>query len=277
MAERDGVPIAAVTHEQADICDRAAVERALTSASASLVVNAAAYNAVDKAESEPEKAMRTNAMGPGVLATACAIAGAPLVHVSSDYVFDGEKEAAYVEDDPIAPVSAYGRSKADGEAVVRAAGPRHVIVRTAWLFSPYGSNFVTSMMRLAAERDELTVVDDQRGSPTSATDLARAILAVAAAVASGATPWGTYHFAGSGETTRYGMASRIVAAQALYTGRLPVVHPIATADYPTPARRPRNSVLDSSKFAAAFGVRAADWREAVDRTVAESMDDRVAS
>ena len=271
-AAHDGVPLTAVPHEQADITDSVAVERVLGAASPSLVINAAAYNQVDKAEAEPDEAMRINAIGPGIVAAACAGADVPMVHISTDYVFDGAKPGPYVEDDPIAPLSVYGCSKAEGEAAVRGACPRHIIVRTAWLFSRHGSNFVKTMLRLAAERDALTVVADQRGSPTSAVDLARAVLIAAAALADGSDSWGTYHFAGSGETTRHGLASRIVAVQALYTGRLPMVHAVATADRPTPARRPLNSVLDSSKFAATFGFRAADWRDAVDRTVTGLMD-----
>jgi dTDP-4-dehydrorhamnose reductase len=233
-----------------------------------VIINAAAYNAVDRAEREAEAAMRVNARGPAVVATACAAAGAALFQVSSDYVFDGKKTGAYREDDPIAPLGAYGRSKAAGEEAVRQACPTHLIVRTAWVFGVHGANFVKTMVRLAAERDHLDVVADQRGSPTWTFDLARALLAAARLVAGGERPWGTYHFAGSGETTRHGMACRIVAAQRPFTGRSPRVNAIASADYPTPAARPANSVLDSAKFARTFGVRAADWRDAVDRTVA---------
>jgi dTDP-4-dehydrorhamnose reductase len=212
--------------------------------------------------------MRVNAIGPGIVAAACAVAGVPLVHISTDFVFDGTKEGAYVEVDPVAPLSVYGSSKAKGEDAVRDAWREHLILRTAWLFGIYGTNFVKTMLRLAAERDEWNVVADQRGSPTSTADLARAILEAATAIAAGAEPWGTYHFAGSGETTRYDLARSVVAAQASYTGRFPHLRAVATVNGPGFARRPLNSVLDSSKFAAMFGFRAADWQDAVERTVA---------
>ncbi len=277
MAAADGTALTAVTWQQADITDPAQVARAIDDARPSLVVNAAAYTAVDKAESEPELAMAVNADGPGVVAAACAAAGVPLVHVSTDYVFDGEKAGPYREDDPIAPLGVYGRSKAAGESAVRESWSRHLILRTAWLYGIYGSNFLKTMLRLAAERDELNVVADQRGSPTSTADLARAILVAAAALRRGAAPWGTYHVTGAGETTWHGFASRIVEAQAPVTGRHPRVNPITTAEYRTAARRPRNSVLDCSRFAATFGYRAPDWTVSVDRTVAALMAKGVSS
>jgi dTDP-4-dehydrorhamnose reductase len=277
MAAADGTALTAVTWQQADITDPAQVARAIDDARPSLVVNAAAYTAVDKAESEPGLAMAVNADGPGVVAAACAAAGVPLVHVSTDYVFDGEKAGPYREDDPIAPLGVYGRSKAAGESAVRESWSRHLILRTAWLYGIYGSNFLKTMLRLAAERDELNVVADQRGSPTSTADLARAILVAAAALRRGAAPWGTYHVTGAGETTWHGFASRIVEAQAPVTGRHPRVNPITTAEYRTAARRPRNSVLDCSRFAATFGYRAPDWTVSVDRTVAALMAKGVSS
>jgi dTDP-4-dehydrorhamnose reductase len=269
VAGAAGTAMVGVTHADLDIADRGAVGDVLARIAPAVVINAAAYNAVDRAESEVDAAMRTNAAGPGVLARACAAAGVPLVHVSTDYVFDGTKSGAYVEEDPVCPASAYGRSKAAGEEAVREACPAHLIVRTAWLFGAYGSNFLKTMLRLAAERDRLDVVADQRGSPTSTFDLARALLVAARAVQRGHRAWGTYHFAGSGETSRHGFATRIVEAQRPFTGRHPTVVAVSTTDYPTPAVRPKNSVLDSSKFAATFGFRAADWRDAIDRTVAE--------
>jgi dTDP-4-dehydrorhamnose reductase len=271
VAAAEGVGLATLAQGLADITQPEQVKRAVNECQPSLVVNAAAYTAVDKAESEPALAMAVNADGPRVLADACAEAGVPLVHVSTDYVFDGEKSDPYVEDDPIAPLGVYGRSKAAGEAAVRTAWPKHVILRTAWLYGVHGTNFLKTMLRLAAERDELNVVADQRGSPTCTADLARAILVVATAVERGEAPWGTYHVAGTGETTWHGLASRIVEVQSPSTGRRPRVNAITTAEYTTPARRPRNSVLDSSKFAATFGYRAPDWTESVDRTVASLM------
>ena len=267
-AAADGMALTAVTWQQADITDPAQVASAIDDARPSLVVNAAAYTAVDKAESEPGLAMAVNAEGPGHIARACARAGVPLLHVSTDYVFSGDKQGPYVEDDPIAPLGVYGRSKAEGEAAVREACGRHLVLRTAWLYGVYGSNFLQTMLRLAGERDEINVVADQHGSPTSTADLSEAILRAAKDVLGGAEPWGTYHVAGSGQTTWHGFASRIIEAQAPVTGKRPKVNAITTADYPTAAPRPHNSVLDCSKFAAVFGYRAPHWGASVDRTVA---------
>jgi dTDP-4-dehydrorhamnose reductase len=268
LASADRTAVAGMTHADADVADAGSVARAFERVKPSVVINAAAYNAVDRAESEVDAAMRVNAEGPGILAARCATAGVPLIHVSTDYVFDGQKATAYREDDPVRPLGAYARSKAAGEDAIRARLREHLILRTAWVYGVYGSNFLKTMLRLANERDRLDVVIDQRGSPTCTFDLARALLIAADAVGRGPERWGTYHFAGSGETTRHGFASRIIAAQRPLTGRAPTVKPVTSVDYPTPAERPKNSVLDSSKFAAAFGYRAADWREAVDRTVA---------
>ena len=248
-----------------DITDATAVARAVARHAPQLVVNAAAYTAVDKAESEPEVAAAGNVTGPAVLAAAAARAGVPLLHVSTDYVFDGSKVGPYVEDDPIAPLGVYGRTKADGEARVRALAPRHVIVRTAWVYGAYGNNFLKTMLRLARERDSLRVVGDQWGCPTATADIADAVFAVAERGAEAV--WGTYHFAGTGRTSWHGFADEIVALQAPFTGRKPPVAAIATADYPTPARRPANSDLASISFAATFGLRAAPWQERARGTV----------
>jgi dTDP-4-dehydrorhamnose reductase len=269
MAPANGTALTGLTRGEADIADAAAVAAAIGRWAPTVVVNAAAYNLVDRAEREPGEAMRANALGPAVLAVVCAHAGVPLIHISTDYVFDGAKAGAYVEDDPVAPLGAYGRSKAAGEQAVREGTAAHIIIRTAWLYGIYGSNFLKTMLKLAAERDAIDVVADQRGSPTSGRDLAGAIFAAAAAAVTGRAPWGTYHFAGQGEATRYAFASRIVAAQTPFTGRAPAVNPVGSADFPTPAVRPKNSVLDSARFAAAFGIAARDWREAVDTTVAD--------
>jgi dTDP-4-dehydrorhamnose reductase len=268
LAAATDTPLTAFDHLETDITDRESVARALASAGPSVAINAAAYNAVDRAESDLDAAMRINAEGPRVLATACAASGVRLIHVSTDYVFDGEKTEPYREDDAVHPLGAYGRSKAAGEDAVRETAPEHLIVRTAWLFGVHGGNFLKTMVRLAGERDALSVVADQHGTPTSTLDLARGLLTAASAIQRGARPWGTYHLAGSGVTTRYAFASRIVTAQARFTGRAPRIDPVATADYPTPARRPRNSALNSEKFSETFGFRGVDWRDSVDRTVA---------
>jgi dTDP-4-dehydrorhamnose reductase len=267
MARARDVALAALAHAQADIADAAAVEGAIGRHRPTLVVNAAAYTKVDQAEKEPEAAQRANETGPGTLARACAIAGVPFVHVSSDYVFDGSKAGSYSESDPIVPLGVYGQTKAAGEAAVRAAHAEHLILRTSWVYGEFGHNFLKTMLRLAKERDELRVVADQRGCPTSARDLAAAILHVAPRLAAHDAAWGTYHVAGSGATTWHGFASRIVAAQAPLTGRRPRVTAITTAEYPTPARRPANSELDSSLFATTFGFRSQRWEQETDTVV----------
>ncbi len=266
-ARRADVSLVPLGDQQADITDKQTVLRAIQKSDNELVVNAAAYTKVDRAEEEPEVAFRVNATGAAIIAEGCADANVPLVHISSDYVFDGRKASAYCEDDPVAPLGVYGRTKAEGEEAVRRLNPKHLILRTSWLYGVYGQNFLKTMLRLAAERDELRVVIDQWGSPTSTADLAEAILRIRRSL--GAAPWGTYHFAGGGETTWHGFASRVVAAQAGFTGRRPNIKAITTAEFPTKARRPQNSVLDSSRFAAAFGFRAGPWEQAVDNTVAK--------
>ncbi|MGB9366366.1 MAG: dTDP-4-dehydrorhamnose reductase [Xanthobacteraceae bacterium] len=259
------VPLVALARAEADIADERVVRAAISRHTPSLVVNAAAYAKVDASESEIEAARLGNEIGPAVLAAACAVAGVPLIHISTDYVFDGSKDGAYVEDDPIAPISAYGRTKATGEQAVREAAPRHVILRTSWLYGEFGHNFLKTMLALAATRDELRVVSDQHGCPTSSADLAAAILSIAPYLAANEAVWGTYHYAGSGVTSWHGFAGRIVAAQAPLTGRTPRVTAILAKDFPTAARRPANSVLDCGKFARVFGFRGRPWTEETDR------------
>lgn len=265
-ATQSKTPFIALSRSEADICDAQAVGAAIAAHRPRLVVNAAAYTNVDQAEEEPAAAHRGNVEGPANLATACAAAGVPLVHISTDYVFDGSNPDPYVESDPIAPLGAYGRSKAEGEAALRQACARHVILRTAWVYGEFGRNFLKTILRLAGERDELRIVADQRGCPTSTRDLASAILRIAPrlmsddAPSSGA-PWGTYHYCGDGITTWHGFAQHIVDVQAEFTQRRPKVIAITTKDYPTKAVRPANSALDCSLFARAFGIRPARWTD----------------
>jgi dTDP-4-dehydrorhamnose reductase len=270
-AAAQGLALAAVSHRDADIADASAVGAAIARAAPQVVVNAAAYTKVDQAESAVAEAFRANEAGAGAVATACAAAKVPLIHISTDYVFDGTKSGAYREDDPIAPLGIYGRSKAAGETAVRASLSQHLILRTSWVYGRYGANFLKTMLRLAKERDELTIVADQRGCPTGTADLAAAILRIAPRLGVGEPAlWGTYHFAGIGVTTWHGFASEVVDAQARFTGRRPRVAAITTAQYPTPARRPANSELDTSKFTATFGFRAAPWQERA-RSVVEAL------
>lgn len=272
----DGARVVGLARPAVDLADPDSIDRAVAEHAPDLVVNATAYTAVDKAESEREAAFAINRDGPAHLATACAARGAALIHISTDYVFDGTKPAPYVEDDPVAPVNAYGASKEAGEAAVRATTPRHVILRTSWVYAAHGANFVKTMLRLGRERAELSVVADQTGAPTSADDIAAAITRIAARIQDQPddVPWGTYHLTGAGETTWFGFAERIFERLAREEGRRPAVKPIATADYPTPARRPINSRLDGSRLRAAFGVEPPDWADSLDRVLDELFSAR---
>lgn len=258
---------AALDHAGLDITDAEALGRALATYRPDVVINAAAYTAVDRAESEPERAHLINAAAPGLIARACAAHDAALIHLSTDYVFDGGKSGAYVESDPVAPLGVYGASKEAGERAVREGLARHLVVRTSWVYGAHGANFLKTMLRLAAERDRLTVVADQTGCPTATPDIAEGLLTAAAALRAGAMEPGTYHLAGTGATTWFDFARAIVARAATHTGRHPDVVPITTADYPTPARRPANSQLSSDRFAQATGFRAAPWPQRVDEIV----------
>ena len=263
-----GVTVIALGRPQLDLLDPASISHALDATRPDVVINAAAYTAVDKAESDAAAAFALNRDGAGALAAAAGAAGCPIIHVSTDYVFDGNKAGAYVEDDATNPMGVYGRSKLEGEAAVAAANARHVILRTAWVYSAHGHNFLKTMLRLARERPELRVVADQLGNPTFAPHLADAILAIAAQIGS-ARLWGVYHATATSETTWHGFASAIIAAaKPLGVPQVTVV-PITTADYPTPARRPANSCLDCSKLERAFGLRLPPWQQGLGECVAE--------
>lgn len=232
------------------------------------VVNAAAYTAVDRAEQEPEAAFRANAQAPGVLARWCAAHGVPLVHYSTDYVFDGQGGTPYREDAPTAPLGVYGTSKRDGEDAVRAAGGRHLIFRTAWVYAAHGGNFLRTMLRLGAERDQLRVVADQIGTPTPAGLIAD-VTAHALRHPGGLS--GTWHLTASGQTSWHGFAEAIFAeAQAAgVLTKTPMVDAIASSDYPTPARRPAWSVLDNRRLQQDFGIVLPAWQDGLKRVMAE--------
>ena len=235
-----------------------------------LVVNAAAYTAVDAAEQDVAAAYRANRDGPAALAALCAEAGVPLIHISTDYVFDGAKGAPYVETDAVAPQGVYGASKLAGEQAVLASGARAMVLRTSWVYAPTGRNFVRTMLTVGKTRDRLTVVADQKGCPTVAADLADAILAIAARIdAAGWQPHfaGVFHAAGTGWTTWHGLATAVFAEAARHGGPCPVVEPITTAQWPTPAKRPADSRLDCGKLETVFGVRLPDWRPSLARTI----------
>lgn len=256
LAAERGLALTALNRGRLDITRRRDVDEAVDRGFG-VVVNAAAYTAVDKAESEEKRAFAVNCEGAGHVAEACFHSGARLVHLSTDYVFDGEKGAPYREDDPERPVNAYGRSKQAGEVAVRAAGGDFVILRTSWIFGAAGGNFVKTMLRLGGERDELSIVADQFGCPTPAAALAGRILAAAEAA-----PRGTFHCAGAERTSWYDFAWAIFTGQEAITGHPgPKLNPVATADYPTAARRPADSTLECSLFQATFGQPPIDWRE----------------
>jgi dTDP-4-dehydrorhamnose reductase len=240
------------------------VEAAFRAASPALVVNAAAYTGVDAAEADAEAAFRANRDGPALLARLCAAAGVPLIHVSTDYVFDGRKGAPYVETDPTSPEGVYGASKLAGEHAVLEACPEAIVLRTSWVYSPTGKNFVRTMLAAARKTSRLRVVADQKGCPTTAADLAAAILAI---IGHGRRQGGVFHAAGTGWTTWHGLAVAVFEEAARHGLTPPEVVPIATADWPTPARRPPDSRLDCAKLAKAFAVRLPDWRDSVGPTV----------
>lgn len=257
-----------VAHDRlaTDITDAGAVQRALAKLRPAVVVNAAAYTAVDQAETDALRCFAVNRDGAGNVAEACARAGVPVIQVSTDYVFDGMGARTYREHDLPAPINVYGASKAAGEAMVRAGTRRHVILRTAWVFAPWGKNFARTVLRLAAGKKPLRIVADQVGCPTPAVALAQAIAAIGQRIVLGEGEWGTFHLAGQPPASWHAFAEAIV--QAAMPGSAPAVQAIATADYPTPARRPARSVLDCRRIAAAYGIAAPDWRAALPEVVA---------
>ncbi|TCD04332.1 dTDP-4-dehydrorhamnose reductase [Erythrobacteraceae bacterium CFH 75059] len=266
----EGFRPAVLSRAEADLTDAAALHRLVTGQPWAAVINAGAYTAVDAAEGDPATAWAVNALGPEALAQLCRDRAIPLVQVSTDYVFDGTKQEAWCEDDPVGPLGVYGASKLGGELAVRASGVRHAIVRTAWVVSAHGSNFLKTMLRLAGEGRELAVVADQRGSPTAAADLAAALAAMAVRLATdGSAPSGTYHFANSGSTTWHGLAEHIFAGAAARGRPQPVLRATTTADYPTPARRPANSLLSTRKIASDYGIAPRPWQSGIDAILDE--------
>lgn len=270
-ATREGLLDNGEPCQAVDLSDPRALAALVGKIAPSVVVNAAAYTAVDKAENDREQAFLVNGEAPGALARACAVAGIPFVHYSTDYVFDGRGTRPYREDDPTAPLGVYGASKLAGEDAVRASEARHLIFRTAWVYGAHGHNFLRTMLRLGAERDELRVVADQFGSPTPAALIADATATVLTRVLAGrAHPSGTWHLVASDETSWYGFAEAIFE-EALAAGlltRLPTVVPITTADYPTPAHRPAYSRLDTSRFQHDFGIDLPGWRDGLREVIA---------
>lgn len=251
-----------IGRDQADFTNPQSVAEHVLHHRPLVVINAVAYTKVDQAETDEANAVLVNATTPHLIALACQQVGAALIHISTDYVFAGDAQTPYLEDAPVAPTGAYGRTKAQGEQAVRTTLSRHIILRTAWVFSATGQNFVKTMLRL--NRDLIRVVDDQRGNPTPADAIAAATLTMAARiVADNPGPWGTFHFSGTPDTTWFGFAQAIFAEAEKLGRTVPKLEPITTDQYPTPARRPAWSVLNNGKISQDWNIQAPDWRQAL--------------
>ena len=271
-----GFRFVAPGRDELDLLKPECFTKVLASRPWAAIINAAAYTAVDKAETDVEEAWRINALAPACLGRQAALAGIPLVHVSTDYVFSGVSACPYVEDDPVAPLGVYGASKEAGEQGVRTGGGRAVIVRTSWVVSPWRANFLKTMLRLGAERDVVRVVADQQGAPTSAADLAAALATIAHALVndpSAAT--GTFHFSNAGSTSWADFASEIFTLSAARGGPSARVEPITTADYPTPARRPAYSLLSTRRIQELYGVTPRPWQAAISDIIDELIPSRI--
>ena len=269
LAAAQGMDVWAPGREALDLTNQHSISAAMAKAPWQAVINCAAYTAVDKAEFEPALAYRINAEAPSIMAEECKKYAVPIIHVSTDYVFDGSKESAYEEHDAVNPISVYGHSKQQGEAAIRAAGPVHAIVRTSWVMSTGHTNFLSTMLRLGSERSELSVVGDQIGCPSSAADIAAGLLHIAQAQYGQS---GTWHLVNSGVASWYNLAEHIfngVARRGLPT---PALTQIASADYPTAALRPANSRLSTEKIGRDFNLFPRPWQEAIDAILAERLD-----
>jgi dTDP-4-dehydrorhamnose reductase len=275
-----GVTVAALGRPDLDLEDPVRAAAAIRRAEADVVVNAAACTAVDRAESEPELAHRINALSAGAMAAAAAERGLPFIQLSTDYVFDGAKAEAYVETDAVGPTGVYGATKLEGERLAAAANPDHAILRTAWVYAPHGRNFMRTMLRLAETRDEIAVVADQIGNPTSAADIAGAVVAVARNMLRAPLDpalRGVFHMSAEGEASWADFAEFILAASAGRGGPAASVRRIPTSEYPTAARRPANSRLDCGRLAARHGVRLPPWRDSAIACLNQLLRDRAAA
>lgn len=270
-----GVDVIAVGRPELDLTDAEALRDALIAIRPDVIVSAAAYTAVDKAESERELAFAVNAGGAESVALAAAALDIPVIHLSTDYVFSGTKTTAYLETDPTSPVSVYGASKLEGEQRVAAATPNHAILRTCWVYSPFGANFVKTMLRLAETRDELGVVADQQGCPTSALDIADAVIRIGKRMRDdpAADLRGIFHLSGRGDASWANFAEAIFAGLEKRTGKSVLVKRITTADYPTPAARPANSLLDTTKLQHAYEIALPDWRHSIETVLDRLVPD----
>lgn len=274
LAERaallEGFEVVRLGRPALDLEQPETVGAAIIAARPDVVVNAAAYTAVDKAEAEPDRAFAANRDGAGAAAAAAQALGVPFIHLSTDYVYPGDKPSPYVEGDATGPLGVYGQSKLAGEVAVKAAHAAPVILRTSWVYSPFGANFVRTMLRLGKEREVLRVVDDQQGNPTSAIDIADGILRIAPMIRADRTG-GTFHFCGEGSTTWCGFARFIFETAGALGGPHPRVEAITTADFPTPARRPSNSRMETTAFRSRFGFVQRPWQDAAVETVARLL------
>lgn len=256
---------------RADLANPAQLQEMVREVAPDVILNAAAYTAVDRAESDRTAAMAINAHAPRILAEEARRRGALFVHYSTDYVFDGTKNSPWLETDPTGPLNVYGATKLAGEQAIADAGGNYLVLRTSWVYGPHGKNFLLTMLRLAGERDRLTIVDDQTGAPTTSTAIADATRTIVdRSLAEQQQDWsGVYNMTCAGSTTWCGFAKQIFARAGSLLTKTPEVVPIASTDYPTPAARPRNSVLSNEKLAARFGVRLPTWQRALDEVLAQ--------
>ena len=276
IAGRHGHEVVLLGRPALDLADPATIAPAVRAAGAAAVINAAAYTAVDKAETEPDLAEAVNGAGAGAVAAAAAELGLPVLQVSTDYVFDGSKAGPYVEEDPVGPLGAYGRSKLAGERAVAAANPRHAILRTAWVYAPFGANFVRTMLRIAGNKPEVNVVADQWGCPTSALDIATTLLGVAARMVDepdNGDLVGIFHMAARGEAVWADVAEAVFAASRAKGGPSAKVNRITTAEFPTQAQRPANSRLDCAKLERVYGIALPEWHGPLERTVSRLLNE----
>ena len=260
--------IVSLSRSKLDITDPTSIQLAVDQFKPDVLVNAAAYTAVDKAESDQATAFLANAMGAENLAHTCQQLGIPLIHISTDYVYDGEKSVAYVEDDIARPLNVYGASKLAGDQAIAASLDQYIILRTSWVFGQQGNNFVKTMLRLGKERDELGVIDDQHGCPTAAEDIAATILCLCESIRTGKGDWGLYHYCGQPATSWYGFAASIFDRAKDMGFDLGVkVKPIPSRDYPTPAKRPKSTILDCNKIKTRYNIDQPDWRARLDAII----------
>jgi dTDP-4-dehydrorhamnose reductase len=269
LGQQADFEIHSLSRQQLDITNKNQIQQIFKRISPSMVINAAAYTQVDRAENESDLAYAVNKNGPAYLARYCADNHLTLIHISTDYVFDGTKGRPYQESDPIAPLGVYGQSKAQGETAIRSILPKHIIIRTSWLYGVYGNNFVKTILKLAAEKTALRVVADQFGSPTSAADLAKAALMIVRKISANEKyDWGTYHYCSKGITTWHGLAEKVIELAAPYaTLQAQQLEAITTAEWPTAAKRPPYSVLDCTRLERQFGIVPAPWQQSLKHTI----------